>query len=85
MINSKQNLDEFVNLIKPTLEKLGFTYKQGNNAVSSGGEFANCFFIKYARKPHGFKPGVNGIRRSEARVNWRSGVKFGMIWLWPDI
>ena len=41
---SKKNLDRFVSLVKPELEKLGFVYKDGGDAASSGGPFANGFF-----------------------------------------
>ncbi len=42
---SKQNLDRFISLVRPELEKLGFVYKDGVDASSSRGSFANGFFV----------------------------------------
>jgi len=42
---SKNKLERFVGLIAPTLQKYGFTFQYEGDAVASGGEFANAFFV----------------------------------------
>ena len=43
--HSKNKLERFVGLIAPTLGEYGFTFQNDENAISSGGEFANGFFV----------------------------------------
>jgi hypothetical protein len=43
--NSLTNLNVLVEYLKPTLTRHGFRYEQGQNSCSSGGQFANGFFV----------------------------------------